>query len=150
MWQIKDPFDPKDRKSKETLAWANFKRNVYHKVMGVMLSPLKRPSHHGMAHRCGDDIKRVLFPGILIKGIDGKEACTSCAVRNAHANLPCPKCLVHQRQLHEIDQIFPSRTTESMRAVYEQYLTATTKTAGEAILAQSGLHATKVPFLVPL
>ena len=113
-----------------------------------MLSPLKHPSHYGIPQKCGDAVTRVLYPGILIKAIDGKEACTSCAVQNAHANYPCPKCLVHRHQLDEIDQTFPSRTTESMRAVYEQYLAAPTKTAGKAILVQSGLHATKVYLLL--
>lgn len=97
---------------------------------------------------CGDLIHRVLFPGILIKAIDGKEACSSCAVRNAHANHPCPKCLVHRNQLDEIDQLFPIRTTESMQAVYNQYLAASSRTAGEAILVKYGLHATKVCCLI--
>lgn len=73
-----------------------------------MLSPLKHPSHNGIPQKCRDAVTRVLYPGILIKAIDGKEACTSCAVQNAHANYPCPKCLIHQHQLDEIDLIFPS------------------------------------------
>lgn len=109
-----------------------------------MLSPLRDPSHHGMAMKCGDFINRVLFFGIMIQAIDGKEACSSCAIRNAHANYPCPKCLVHQSQLDLIDRKFPARTTETMRAIYDQFLAAPNKTAGDAILVKSGLHATKV------
>lgn len=97
-----------------------------------------------MGMECGDLIHRILFPGILIKAIDGKEACSSCAIRNAHANYPCPKCLVHRSQLDQLDQVSPIRTTESMRAIYNEYLAAPNKTAAEAILVKSGLHATKV------
>lgn len=142
--QIADPGDPADRNSARTLEYANFKRNVYHKVVGVIFDPMKGASYNGMALYCGDKIKRVLYPGIPIEALDGEEACSACACRAALANYPCPRCLVHHNQLDMIDKKYPPRTTETMQRVYQDSQTAGTKTLAEDILKEFGLHATKV------
>jgi Plavaka transposase len=105
--QIADPGDPADRNSARTLEYANFKRNVYHKVVDVIFDPMKGASYNGMALYCGDKIKRVLYPGIPIEALDGEEACSACACRAALANYPCPRCLVHHNQLDMIDKKYP-------------------------------------------
>ena len=144
MPKIDDPGDPADRNSTRALEYANFKRNIYHRVMGIIFKPMEKPSHEGMALRCGDRIQRVLFPGIPIQCLDGEEACFACACRAALANHPCPRCLVHHNQLDLIDLSFTPRTTESMQQVYQNSQAALTKTLAEDILRAHGLHATEV------
>src|ERR1700683_2169108 len=116
--KINDPGDPADRNSPRTLEYANFKRRVYHKVMGVIFEPMENPSRSGMTLRCGDSIQCILYPGIPIECLDGEEACSACACSAALANHPCPQCLVHHDQLDLIDRQFIPRTTETMRQVY--------------------------------
>jgi hypothetical protein len=77
--------------------------------------------------------------------MDGKEACTYCGTRGAHANFPCPKCLVYQTDLHKIGVEFELCTTERMREVYEQaHRPGLTKSHCEELLKSYGLHDTEV------
>ncbi|KJA12958.1 hypothetical protein HYPSUDRAFT_73169 [Hypholoma sublateritium FD-334 SS-4] len=140
---IEDPSDPSARSAAETLQFAQFKREVYQKVLKQVFRTLKRRSWYGEAHRCADGEYRILYPGILIESQDGEEASYFCACRAALANYPCPKCLVCKDELHCVSRTFPARTSESMRAVIEQVSVATTKAKKEKILQDHGLHDIK-------
>lgn len=120
-----------------------------HKVFSIIFGSLIKPAKHGETLTCGDSINRVCYPGIPIMSIDGEEACSVSACRAALANFPCPRCLVHKDNLDRICQSFPSRTTETMKQVYEDALATTTKTDREKILQAVGLHATKVRVPLP-
>ncbi|KII93190.1 hypothetical protein PLICRDRAFT_121618 [Plicaturopsis crispa FD-325 SS-3] len=137
---VADPANPSDRNASETLEFANFKRDVYQKVLNVVFERLRRRSHHGETVRCGDKIPRILHPGIHIESLDGEEASTFCCVRAALANHPCPKCLVHKSKLHELTTTFEPRTTESMRAVFRRAALAGSKAKTENILKDHGLN----------
>lgn len=140
-----DPGDPDERNARETLEFAHFKRVVYHKVASRVFSSLRRRSHSGEAMRCGDGATRVLHPGIIIESQDGEEANYFCACRaSGHANYPCPKCLVHKDQLHDVTGSFESRTSESMRSVIQRASQAQTKAEKEKILQAFGLHDIQV------
>jgi len=116
-----DPGDPDDRNTKESLEFAHFKRVVYHKVLSQVFSLLRQRSHSGEAMRCGDQVNCVLHPGILIESQDGEEANCFCACQaSGHANYPCPKCLVHKDQLHNITGSFEPRTSDSMCLVIQR------------------------------
>ncbi|KAJ7887705.1 hypothetical protein B0H13DRAFT_2235087 [Mycena leptocephala] len=127
---------PDDRNGPRAVAWACFRRMVYHKS-------LRRPSRNGETVKCGDGIDRVLFPGIPYHSLDGEEACTLCACRAAMANFPCPRCLVPQAELHSLLKEFTLRTTATMRRVYEDALAARNKTEQESLLQFFGLHLTE-------
>ena len=105
-----------------------------------MFRSLKHRSQNGEAHRCGDGVNRVLYPGILIESQDAEEAAYFCGCRAASANHPCPKCLVGQEDLHKISANFEERTPQSMQAVLMQVSQAKTKSAKEQILKDNGLH----------
>ena len=105
---------------------------------------LGRRSRCGEAHCCNDDITRILFPGVLIVSQDGEEASYFCSCRAATANHPCPKCLVHKSELHDITRSFVPRTSSSMRSVVEQASQATSKNGKEKILQDHGLHNIRV------
>jgi hypothetical protein len=126
------------------LEFAQFKREVYQKVLGRVFASLRRRSRCGEAHLCNDGMIRILYPGILIESQDGEEASYFCACRAATANHPCPKCLVHKSELHRISKSFKPRSTESMRSVLQRASQATSKTAKEKILQDHGLHDIKV------
>lgn len=142
--KIEDPAHPSDRGSTETLEFAQFKREVYQKILGRIFASLGRRSRRGEAHLCNDEITRILYPGILIESQDGEEASYFCACRAATANYPCPKCLVHKSELHRITTFFEPRTSESMRSILDRASEATSKTAKEKILQDHGLHDIKV------
>ncbi|KAG6847873.1 hypothetical protein H0H93_005308 [Arthromyces matolae] len=140
MPMVKDPADPSDRKTAETLEFAQFKRNVYHKVLGRVFEPLRLPSHHGEAHCCGDKVVRILHPGILIESQDGEEATYFCACRGSLANVPCTKCLAPKSELHRITKRFPLRTPETMKEALQKARQAPNKTQKDKILQDFGLH----------
>jgi len=142
--QIKDPGDPSERNDAATLDFARFKREVYHKVLELIFTSCHSRSYFGEALRCGDNFKRVLYPGVPILSLDGEEACSACGCRAFLANYPCPRCLVHKDQLHMITARFTPRTTETMQDVYNEAVLASSKTHREDLLKGNGLHFTKV------
>jgi Plavaka transposase len=145
--KIEDPADPSDRSNAETLEFAQFKREVYQKILGWIFATLKKCLQLGETHWCNDDVVRILHPGILIEAQDGEESSYFCACRAALANFPCPKCLVPKSELHRLTKSFTPRTSESMRSVFELASHATSKTAKEKILRDYGLHDIKVSIL---
>ena len=126
------------------MEFAQFKREVYQKILGRIFRTLKRRSRYGEAHCCADGVYRILYPGILIESQDGEEASYFCACRAALANYPCPKCLVHKDELHHVSKEFSVRTSESMRAVIQEASVAPTKAKKEKKLQDHGLHDIEV------
>lgn len=110
----------------------------------MIFGSLRHLAKDGDTFTCGDSVTRVLYTGIPITSIDGEEACSVSACRAALANFPCPRCLVHKDDLHKITKSFTLRTTETMKQVYDNALSATTNTAREKILQGAGLHLTEV------
>ncbi|KAJ6493758.1 hypothetical protein DFH09DRAFT_1337978 [Mycena vulgaris] len=137
---VRDPSDPDDRKTVETLAFAKFKMKVYQRVLAVIFASLRSRSWNGEPIECCDGLIRVFHPGIIMDSLDGKEAAYFNACRAALANHPRPKCLVHKDDLSELLKAFKGRTTDTMKAVVETALNAVTKTEKEAILKKNGLH----------
>lgn len=144
--QVIDQADPSDRNTKETLEWAHFKREVYHKVGETIFNSLVHRSHIGDTLRCGDNVVRVLHPGVLIESLDHEEATILACVRAANANFPCIKCLVPKSELHTIDGHFAPRTVTAMQDVLKRASNAKTDADREKILKDVGLHAVPVSF----
>jgi hypothetical protein len=65
-------------------------------------------------------------------------------VRGLNSHFPCPVCLIPGEKLSELSVTFPLRTTEAMKAVYEEANKAPNAAAKEAILKGSGLRGIKV------
>lgn len=92
-------------------------------------------------------MRRVLYPAIPIASLDGKEMSIFTATRGPLANYPCSRCLVRGDQLHDIftrHRTFELRTTESMKAVYEEAAAMQYKTHAEEHLQSYGLYSTEV------
>jgi hypothetical protein len=107
------------------------------------------PSQEGETVTCGDDITRVLFPGIPIHSLDGEEAGCTCAARGQKADHPCPRCLVHKSELHKVLKDCPLRTVEAMHHACQQAKAAKTKSAVDQIMRKHGLHDVWVCYSCP-
>lgn len=137
-------MDPDDRTNEEKIEFARFKAQIYQDVLDIIFAKTSRASWTGIALRCGDFIDRIYFPGLHIKSLDGEEAGHFCCTRASQANHPCPRCMVYKSELDQISRVFPNRTPENMKRVYEQVQSATTKTAKNNLLISHGLHNTYV------
>jgi hypothetical protein len=65
-------------------------------------------------------------------------------IRGINSLFPCPVCLVPGDKLSDLSVTFPLRTTEAMKAVYEEANNAPNAAEKEAILKESGLRDVKV------
>ncbi|KAF7333085.1 hypothetical protein MVEN_02373500 [Mycena venus] len=109
-------IDPKTLKGARRTEYDALKRNIYHTVCRVVMASLERRSRNGEAVRFGDGVTRAAHPGILID------------------NHPCPKCLVHHEDLHNLCKRSDRRTSHSMQAAN---LNATER---KELLKSHGLH----------
>lgn len=118
---------------------AHFKREVYHRILEMILQSLKKLSIYGQAVMCGDRIVRVLFPGFLIASLDMEEAYCFCATKGNRANYPCPRCLVPAKELHSITTAYQERTEAAMVKVFTS-AKSLTPSAADTLLKNNGLH----------
>jgi hypothetical protein len=65
-------------------------------------------------------------------------------IRGINSLFPCPVCLVPGDKLSDLSVTFPLRTTEAMKAIYEEANNAPNAGEKEAILKESGLQDVKV------
>ncbi|KAG2148877.1 hypothetical protein DEU56DRAFT_729847 [Suillus clintonianus] len=137
---IRDPSDPSDRNSAGKIAFACFKREVYHKVLAVVFGSLRSRGRCGEAMKCGDQVQRVIYPGIPIASVDSEESWALTSTRAGLADYPCPKCLVHNCSQHNLASVFEPRTVEGMMQAYHDAMECQTKSGSERILQQNGLH----------
>ncbi|TFY63623.1 hypothetical protein EVG20_g6237 [Dentipellis fragilis] len=140
MPSIPDPSNTSERTPLENTAFGDFKADIYHKVYKTVFAPLEERSYTGDTVPCGDEISRVLYPGIEILSLDHEEACEACGTRAPTATYPCPRCLLRNCDQHDLTCEMEMRTTRSMQSVYLEAKAAPSRTAREAILQGYGLH----------
>ncbi|KIJ52075.1 hypothetical protein M422DRAFT_157094, partial [Sphaerobolus stellatus SS14] len=126
---VGDPNENADNEddSAASVEVAQFKQEVYHKVLDMIFKCLKSPSRFGEAVRCGDKIIRVLFPDFLIHALDGEEACSTCGACGANANHPCPCCLMEKTSLYQLSIKVIARTQPEMKEVFSKAQTSGSK-----------------------
>ncbi|KIJ49009.1 hypothetical protein M422DRAFT_246785 [Sphaerobolus stellatus SS14] len=148
--QVGDPNNNTESEddSLDSVEYAQFKREIYHKVSKRIFCTLRKKSHNGEAVTCGDKITRVVYPGFLIDAVDGEEGYCVCGTRGVKANHPCACCLVFKGDLHRLSKCFTRRTQEVMVSVYNQALEVSTSTAQQTILKNHGLHLVENAFWV--
>ncbi|KIJ48974.1 hypothetical protein M422DRAFT_161929, partial [Sphaerobolus stellatus SS14] len=144
-WQVGNPNDSIEVEddTPSSVELAQFKQEVYHKVLHVILKSIRKRSHHGDTLECGDRIRRVLSPGFLIHSVDGEEGCLTCGTRGANANHPCPKCLVAKEELTQLSKDFAPRLPLEMRVIFEKAKKILSSTARMSLLRGFGLHFVK-------
>ena len=65
-------------------------------------------------------------------------------IQGVNSHYPCPVCLVPSEDLSNLSKIYPLRTTETMKEVYETAQRAETMAAKEAVLKEYGLRNVEV------
>ncbi|KIJ30421.1 hypothetical protein M422DRAFT_268076 [Sphaerobolus stellatus SS14] len=108
---------------------AQFKQEVYHKLLHVILKSIRKRSHHR------DTLE-----------LDGEEGCSTCGTRGANANHPCPKCLAPKEELTQLSKDFAPRLQLEMRVIFEKAKKITSSTARMSLLRDFGLHFMKNTF----
>lgn len=116
--------------------------------MNKVFGPLKARARSGDSVRCGDNQTWIIHPGMPFTSLDGEEGCLIRSTRAALTNYPCPKCLVHHNDLHNIDGNFELHSSESMKQVYYDAINAPNKTEAKRILKGVGIHKTEVQCFV--
>ena len=64
---------PEDPQETGTQGYANFKANVWHRSIDIVLRSIKRKSKLGRSVMCGDGVSRHVCPHILIISADHEE-----------------------------------------------------------------------------
>ncbi|KIJ30675.1 hypothetical protein M422DRAFT_267721 [Sphaerobolus stellatus SS14] len=124
---------------------AQFKREIYHKVIHVIFRSIQKRSHHGDTLACGDKVRRVHYPGFLIHSVNGEEGCSTCGTRGAQAKHPCPKCLAEKMSLCMLSQNFTPRTQEDMMDIFRK-VKDVGYSSRMSFLQDAGLHFVKNTF----
>jgi len=65
-------------------------------------------------------------------------------IRGINSHYPCPVCLVPAEDLSDLSKIYPLRTTEKMKEIYETAQKAGTMAAKDVILKEYGLRDVEV------
>ncbi|KAK0471582.1 hypothetical protein IW261DRAFT_1425020 [Armillaria novae-zelandiae] len=77
----------------------------------------------------------VIYPFIFVLSADYEEHCMMTLICGVHSACPCPVCLVPDKKLMDITEVYPLRTTENMQRCYHQ-----AQEEGDGILKSSGLR----------
>ncbi|KDQ16697.1 hypothetical protein BOTBODRAFT_97965, partial [Botryobasidium botryosum FD-172 SS1] len=101
-------------------AFANFKREVLHRSLDIVLDPLVIPSKVGHTSLCGDEETRTWYPRVAILSSDFEEQADLSLTRGVQAKFPCPVCLVPHDEQHDLSLAFtyPERTAAQSEATY--------------------------------
>ncbi|KAI6139684.1 hypothetical protein BKA82DRAFT_4332162 [Pisolithus tinctorius] len=138
------PIVPELASEERKTGYVNFKRVVWHEAFYKLLEKVAELSKVGYLHECYDNIRRWLFPVILILSADYEELCVMTLIRGTKCKFPCPFCLVPLEELWDLSKTYEMRTTKQHQealALYEQK-----KSAGEKKLKSLGLRPVKNVF----
>ncbi|KAI9574141.1 hypothetical protein HD554DRAFT_2228583 [Boletus coccyginus] len=113
---------PEPAKDEHKTSWTNFKCVIWHESFTILLEDLFQLSQTGYKHKCYDEVKRWLFPLILILSADYKELCMMTLICGAKGKCPCPVCLVPLKELSNLSTTFPTRTISQAIKGYQAYL----------------------------
>ncbi|KAK0474049.1 hypothetical protein IW261DRAFT_1423170 [Armillaria novae-zelandiae] len=83
----------------------------------------------------------VIYPFIFVLSADYEEHCMMTLIRGVRSACPCPVCLVPDKNLMDITEVYPLRTTENMQKCYHQ-----AQEVEDDILKSSGLRNMKNVF----
>ncbi|KAK0475391.1 hypothetical protein IW261DRAFT_1422226 [Armillaria novae-zelandiae] len=136
------PIVEEDPKHKGKLSWINFKRVVWHESFRKIMESVVEYSYTGYAFTLPHSGKTiVIYPFIFVLSADYEEHCMMTLIRGVHSACPCPVCLVPDKNLMDITEVYPLRTTENMQKCYHQ-----AQEVEDDILKSSGLRNVKNVF----
>ncbi|KAG0700922.1 hypothetical protein DFH29DRAFT_982909 [Suillus ampliporus] len=88
------PIVPEDPEHAGKRSFVNFKNAVWHESFLKLLESIIQFSRTGYWFECGDAIRRLIWPLILILSADYEEQCIMALICGLQGKFPCPICLV--------------------------------------------------------
>ncbi|KAH9959379.1 hypothetical protein BGW80DRAFT_1438935 [Lactifluus volemus] len=137
------PIVKNDPKEDGKPQFVNFKRAVWHESFRVVVQSIVDHSKMGCWLKCGDGIKRWLFPTVLILSADYEEQCVMSLIRGTTSKFPCPVCLVKSDELSNITgtKIWPHRTATQSQELVHQARSLKTAAQRDTFLSEHGLRS---------
>ncbi|KAG1826427.1 hypothetical protein EV424DRAFT_1600316 [Suillus variegatus] len=121
------PIVNENQKDSRKASFVNFKNAVWHESFLQLIESVIQHSKTGYWFDCGDLIRRLLWPIILILSADYEEQCIMSLIRGLKGKFPCPVCLVPQ----------------DMQSIYTEELTLRTSAESQQVLKTARLAKTK-------
>ncbi|KAJ7668837.1 hypothetical protein B0H17DRAFT_1142390 [Mycena rosella] len=90
--------------------------------------------------QCGDDLRRWLWPMILILASDYEEACVMALIRGLNALYPCPICFVPWNEQSDLSTEHPKRTGQESEIILEKARAFRTAAEREQLLKDNSLR----------
>ncbi|KAG1905761.1 uncharacterized protein F5891DRAFT_1125792 [Suillus fuscotomentosus] len=134
------PIVNENQKDSGKASFVNFKNVVWHESFLQLIESVIQHSKTGYWFDCGDLIRRLLWPIILILSADYEEQCIMSLICGLKGKFPCPVCLVPQ----DMQSIYTEELTLRISAESQQVLKtarlAKMKKARENHLKAFSLH----------
>ncbi|KAF9060741.1 hypothetical protein BDP27DRAFT_1452568 [Rhodocollybia butyracea] len=121
--------------------WANFKNAVWHEATGKIFESISGYSKTGYTITCGDNVKRNMFPCILIKSSDFEEQCVVCLTRGLRGLCSCVRCLIPKGDLMNFETEYTMRTAQQTIDVLNDARQKVSKGEEEEVLKKFGLRS---------
>ncbi|KAG1838877.1 hypothetical protein F4604DRAFT_1691463 [Suillus subluteus] len=121
------PIINEDQKDSGKASFVNFKNAVWHKSFLQLIESVIQHSNTGYWFDCGDLIRRLLWPIILILSADYEEQCIMALIHGLKGKFPCPVCLVPQ----------------DMQSIHTEELALCTSAGSQQVLKTARLAKTK-------
>ncbi|KAG1857471.1 hypothetical protein F4604DRAFT_1589912 [Suillus subluteus] len=113
------PIVSEDSEHAGKSSFVNFKNAVWHEPFLKLLESVIQISRTGYWFECGDAIRRLLWPLILILSADYEEQCIMALIRGLKGKFPCPICLVPRDEQsvlsHELRLRTSAESEETLR-----------------------------------
>ncbi|KZP04009.1 hypothetical protein FIBSPDRAFT_904596 [Athelia psychrophila] len=125
--------------------FVNHKNAVWHASFELFLEEVIQYTKTGISHTCGDSIRRLLYPILLILSADYEEQCIMTLIRGLRGLRPCPKCLIPKEALSDLSQDHELRTAAKTSQLLEEVANMSVGNREEKLKAQ-GLRPVKNVF----
>ncbi|KAG1846280.1 hypothetical protein F4604DRAFT_1884179 [Suillus subluteus] len=113
------PIVSEDSEHAGKSSFVNFKNAVWHESFLKLLESVIQISRTGYWFECGDAIRRLLWPLILILSADYEEQCIMALICGLKGKFPCPICLVPRDEQsvlsHELRLRTSAESEETLR-----------------------------------
>ncbi|KAJ3721171.1 hypothetical protein C8R42DRAFT_670007 [Lentinula raphanica] len=119
--------------------FVDFKCIVWHESASKIFSSLFLHAQTGYRATCGDNVRRRMFPLILLEVADYEEQCVICLIRGLGGLCPCPRCDISKDELATYS-MGTIRTAEDAVKLLAEANAATTKADKEEIVKPYGMR----------
>ncbi|KAK7049204.1 hypothetical protein VNI00_005805 [Paramarasmius palmivorus] len=141
------PVIEEESKHSKKTSFVDFKAIVWHQSALKMFESVEIFCEVGCVMDCGDGVRRLLYPILLILSADYEEQCAMCLIRGLRSLHPCPKCMVGKEQLSQLSERFNERTPEDTARVLNDVASLTLKGDRDDLLKEYSLRYGQNAFL---